>query len=112
MSRRIMYLRSSGGQPVGCIAFSFDRSSGKHSFKISYQVSVLNPHDQFDRALARQIAIGRLVENPITLKADRDVNMHDISFMIMDHIVCEANNILPSRAVKSARLWISKNTNL
>ncbi len=104
MSRRIMFLRGSDNHPVGCVAIESDRSSPN---RLSYQVSVLNPSDKFDRALARQLAIGRLVEKPITIYSSYDVgNMHDVSQEVMIDIA--NNHTLPKRAVKAARDWCSK----
>jgi len=96
-----MFLRGSDNHPVGCVAIESDRSSPN---RLSYQVSVLNPSDKFDRAVARQLAIGRLVEKPIVFHTSHNVeNMHDISQEVMFDI---ANSpTLPKRAVKAARDW-------
>lgn len=104
MSRRVMFLRSPNGHPVGCIAISLD----KKNCTVQYQLSVLNPSDQFDRSIARQLAIGRLVENPITISVRSDANRDEISFAIMEHIVLTGRNVLPSRAVKAAKLWLEQ----
>ena len=105
MSRRIMYLRSSNGHPVGCIAISVDRNSSS----VQYQLSVLNPQDNFDRAVARQLAIGRLVEDPISVRIRKNANMHDISLAVMDDIAYNGKGLLPSRAIKAAKLWMHNN---
>lgn len=103
MSKRVMFLRSPNGHPVGCIAIALNKATST----VQYQVSVLNPSDQFNRAIARQLAIGRLVENPITITVRQDANRDEISFAIMEHIVLSGNDRLPSRAVKAAKLWLS-----
>lgn len=106
MSRRIMFLRSSNGHPVGCIAISISKRKNLNS--IQYQLSVLNPQDKFNRALARQIAIGRLMENPLHIVIDKNANMHDISLAVMNHITSIGKGKFPTRAVKAAKLWLSK----
>ena len=109
MSRRIMYLRSENGHPVGCLAIQL--SDGNRT-QISYQVSVLNPRDKFNRAVARQLAIGRLVESPIkvniyTGSSHTAASMHDISEAVMTDIASSSK--FPTRAVKSAKLWLRHN---
>lgn len=106
MSRRIMYLRSSHGQPIGCIAISVERNSAT----VQYQISVLNPRDNFNRSVARHLAIGRLVENPRSINIKKSANMHDVSSAVMQDIVCNGKNLFPSRAIKSAKLWINSNS--
>lgn len=104
MNTRIMYLRDSHYRPVGCVAISVDRKRRT----LSYQLSVQNPLDSFDRSLARQLALGRLVDKPINLPYDRkgDLSMHDISTTVMKHI---AASKAPSRAVKAAKDWLYDN---
>lgn len=105
MSHRIMFLRNpSNGHPVGCVAIKVNRASKT----ASYQLSVLNPMDVFERSVARQIAIGRLVEKPLSVKISADASMHDISHAVMVDIAHFAD--VPSRAVKAARTWIKYNS--
>jgi hypothetical protein len=103
MSRRIMYLRSETGHPVGCLAIQLNRHEGQ----ISYALSVLNPRDRFNRAVARQLALGRLVEEPLKVKINREATMHDISEAVMKDIIKFKD--APTRAVKAARLWVRQN---
>lgn len=96
---RLMFLRDAADRPVGCCAIEIKRGARK----LNYQLSVLNPTDQFKRELSRTIALGRLVERPISLPLNRDFTMHDISKQVMTHI---ANSDAPSRAVKAAKAWL------
>ena len=105
MNRRIMYLRTQSGCPVGCIAINYKRGDKS----LTYQVSVLNPNDKFDRAVARQLATGRLLEKPITISVEPDSTIHDISLSVMDHIAYTTDRSLPSRAIKCAKIWLNKN---
>jgi hypothetical protein len=98
-----MYLRTVSGNPVGCLAI---RLNPRTQF-VEYQLSVLNPLDRFDRKVARQLALGRLAEGPITLRVPRNPTMFDISVAVMRDIVNTKN--APSRAVKAAKLWLSYN---
>lgn len=107
MDTRIMFLRNAPhpdhrlGSPCGCLAISVDR----RNHRLSYQYSVLNPADQFNRKLARQLAIGRLVESPITIACPRSENlsMHNISWIVMSHL---AGSKAPVRAIKAANNWL------
>ncbi len=99
---RVMYLRNIKGQPVGCLVIDVNRNSNT----INYQLSVLNPADRFDRRVARQLALGRLMEDPIAIPMSRkDANMHVISAAVMKNLIIRKST--PSRAVKSAKMWVA-----
>lgn len=101
---RVMFLRDANRQPVGCLAIGLTRSQRT----AKYQVSVLNPIDKFDRGLARQIALGRLVESPFTvLLSGATVDIHSISKEVMTHL--SQNGDVPARANKAARRWLANN---
>jgi hypothetical protein len=96
-----MFLRDRSNQPVGCLAIELTRS--RKSAK--YQVSVLNPVDKFDRSLARQIALGRLVEDSFTAPlSTKDVDMNQISTDVMTSL--SKNKFVPSRASRAAARWL------
>lgn len=100
-NRRIMYLRDSRFQPVGCLAFSLS----KDKKTIRYQLSVLNPVDRFERSLARQIALGRLVEGPIKIHNISGAESGtDVVFEIMNDLIGRSD--LPNRARKAAKAWL------
>ena len=105
-SNRIMFLRAPNGHPVGALAIRLVK--GKNTAK--YQFSVLNPKDQFDRAVARQLALGRLVEKPLTVHLPDGANMHDISESVM--LDLSQRKEVPSRAQKAASLWLNTNGSL
>lgn len=104
MNKRIMFLRDNQYRPVGCLAINVDRKN----HQLNYQFSVLNPADAFDRKTARVLALGRLLDSPISLPLGRGkaVNMHDVSHAVMTHL---AQSNAPNRAVKSAKLWLELN---
>lgn len=108
MSNRVYYLRDktnicqkadgsfTRGNPVACVMTTVDRVCGN----IKYAVSAVHPKYNFDRALARTIAAGRLEVKPIIipLQGDRDpvskkviANSHAITKSVMQHIY-EANS--------------------
>lgn len=97
---RIMYLRDSQDRPVGCLAIRLIRSRGI----AEYNYTVQNPVDDFDRTLGRQLAIGRMVEKPKTVKIGKDANMHEISHAVMSDLVSTKGT--PTRAVKAAQHWL------
>lgn len=103
-NKRVMYLRDYNYKPVGCIALTVDRANNA----VQYQVSALNPIDKFDRRVARQLALGRMVETPVTVSIPKEASMHDISEAVMLNIV--QNKVkFPARAVKGAKLWLHYN---
>jgi len=110
---RIMYLRQSypvvhgiaqPGQPIGCLAI---RVNGK---RVEYGLSVLNPLDTFNKAVARELATARLKEKPVTLTvvglSGPELTMHDITEAVMIHLASEKQ--VPSRAKKAAKAWLSE----
>lgn len=99
MSHRIMFLRSSNNQPVGCLAISI----AKNGEVINYGLSVLHPTDKFNRSVARQLAIGRLVESPTTITGIKFAKIHDVTNLVMSHV---SSSDAPTRAVKAARNWL------
>lgn len=101
LHHRVMYLRSMDGQPVGCLAIVVDRANET----ASYQLSVLNPADRFNRKVARQLALGRLLEVPRTVGVRKNATMHDISRAIMKHLIAVKET--PTRAVKAAKFWLT-----
>lgn len=98
---RVMFLRGRNNHPVGCVAMQLfgDRAV--------YQVSTLNPSDNFDRRMARQLAIGRLVESPIHLVTGSQDSVHDTTKAIMKHM--SDNILLPKRSRVAAKRWINEN---
>src|SRR5277367_588359 len=81
MSHRVMYLRDAKGLPVGCVAIRVSR--GNRLSLIEYQISVLNPKDKFDRAVAREIALGRLDKRPLEVHVAFEPSMHQITEAVM-----------------------------
>lgn len=103
MSTRIAYLRSVTGCPVGCLAIDVAASDVEGCTE-SYQLSVLNPVDKFDRSLARSIATGRLIKSPRVIKLAEKANMHTVTKAVMSDLVSRKD--IPNRAGRAASLWI------
>lgn len=108
---RFMFLRSGyenlkKGSPLGCVAISLTDNKSK----VTYQVSVCNPSDDFNRAQARQLALGRLIEKPKTATVypktviGGDPTMHDITRAVM--LAIESDGDVPGRARKAATAWL------
>jgi hypothetical protein len=117
MNDRIMFLRKSyyvspqthtvvAGNPVGCVAIRLH----KNKRSAEYQISVLNPLDRFDRAMARQLALGRLAEAPITvrLSVGAPATMEEVTRTVMLNISVDTH--AASRARKAAKLWLKWNS--
>lgn len=109
---RIIYLRQdyiNKSTPVGCVAISFDRKN----VQINYQLSVLNPSDEFNRSMARQLAIGRIIEKPISVKSvlcNSASSTHDVICDVMYDI--ENNPNLPNRSRNAAQAWLTQNNSI
>lgn len=101
---RVMYLRDKNYRPVGCVAMHL------HSKRrtVRFQVSTWNPVDEFDRALARQLALGRMVDSPNVVKSDKEFG--DMFAVTMEVMTSIANGKqYPSRARKAAAKWVREN---
>lgn len=57
--------------PVACVAYGFrldvGSSAGATINMLQFGISCHNPKDRFDRKLAREIAVGRFLKNPMFL---------------------------------------------
>lgn len=104
MNHRIMYLRDRSGNPVGCIAIKLLPHVEYDRQLVVYQTSILNPLDQFDRAFARQLALGRMVEKPLTVRVISDPSMHEITSEVMRDIASDSGQ--PTRARQAAKRWL------
>ena len=107
MRERTMFLRDKSGNPVGCLAIV----AYPESNVIEYQFSVANlDQDTFDREVARGLALGRLVDIPITVRLpSRKFHSFDISQAVIKNLTRREG--VPSRAIKAAKLWLKQNEN-
>lgn len=103
MSFRVMFLRSENGFPVGCLAMELNDEARV----VTYQMSVLNPKDKFDRKLAREIASERLKVKPILVKVKKGASMYEVSVSVMNDLLLTKG--APKRALKAAKLWLDSN---
>jgi hypothetical protein len=112
MEHRIQYLRDSKGQPTGCIAIKVKpvirAGVTGGTTLVMYQMSVLNPLDEFDRKIARRLALGALAEAPLTTTIDHLMpTRRQITQAVMSDI--KHDPTAPTRARKAASLWIRGN---
>jgi hypothetical protein len=107
MNHRIMFLRDRKDQPVGCVAIKVIKSDKP---LVVYGVSTLNPQDNFNRAVARQLALGRIIETPNSFLTRNNPSMHNITEGVMLDIA--VNYKLPNRARQAAKLWLKKNSDI
>lgn len=108
MEHRVQYLRNSKGQPVGCVAIKLHQT-GKAINTVTYQVSVLNPEDQFNRQVARQLALGRMVEKPCSVAVKRSASKFDITTAVFGQI--QHDTSMPARARKATKMWLDQHPN-
>lgn len=96
---RIMFLRRENNHPIGCLAMHLNGDG-----EVSYQVSTLNPVDSFNRKLARQLALGRLLEFPITIST-KGRSVHDITKDVLRDLIKDKS--FPSRTRSAATRWLN-----
>ena len=104
---RYIYLRDTNNAPVSCLATALN----KDKKKVLYAVSVLNPQDRFNRGVARDIAVGRLITAhvEIDLSDVEELNCHIITRRILTDLLTWDHSELPGRARKAAKKWLLDN---
>ena len=72
------------GNPVACVITTVDRAL----CSVKYAVSAIHPKYNFDRALARIIASGRLEVKPVVVQSTKEMmaSSHLITKSVMQHI--------------------------
>lgn len=98
MRHIIHFVRNDKGMPVGCLAFRDVYGSDDEIF-VEYGFSVHNPSDNWNRKLARQLAIGRMIESPYRLVSGPNWN---ISRMIEEILRDLPNRNVPKRMLREA----------
>lgn len=101
---RVVYLRDSKRNPIGCIATQLHQDENAN-FSVSYQYSVVNPKDQFKRDVARNVASIRLDKKPYSVALPSKPSNHEVLREIMKALFADSHT--PSRARKAARLWLN-----
>lgn len=91
------------GTPVGCVVTLLNDNN-----TISYQVSSRNPLDEYDRRTGRQLAVGRLITEPIVVALD-DVapKRHAILRAVLLDIAGHPKDF-PTRIWKAADRWLAE----
>jgi len=107
MSHRIQYLKDEHGHYVGCIAIRErpELQSGDR-YVVEYRVSTVNPLDEFDKDVGRQLALGRVMEAPYIVHVTRNPSMHEVGIVVMRDI--SKDSTLPSRVRRAAKNWLRK----
>ena len=100
MDYRFMFLRTDKGVPVACVAMKLSKSG-----EVTYAVSTQHPKDRFNRKVARELALGRLVSKPETVKVNT-VSMHEVSRAVVSNLLVKDST--PTRTYMAAKKWLKK----
>lgn len=99
-----MYLRDQNRFPHSCIAFQVDWDANV----VSYGLSTVHPKDKnssYKKALARDLAVGRMINDKHQLKLDEKcTSIHDIKWSLMSTLT--EDKTLPKRVHKSVINWM------
>lgn len=104
---KIIFLRKPNGHAAGCVAIYLNGLLTRDTFEskiVQYQLSVQCPKDRFNRSIARQLALGRLLEKPFNTKPIAIDDIHMVVEGVMQHIA--TNPAVPKRARQAAKLWL------
>lgn len=96
---------TSRGFPVACIAIRIDRNSNT----IYYGVSTVHPKDKnadYDRALARELAVGRLIltKKTVQYQGFKYNSLHDLMRLLVTHLISDKS--LPKQTRKALMNWV------
>jgi len=93
---KFVYIRDKKRFPMACVAFT---NGGD---KVSFGVSVFNPTDTFKRSVGRDLALGRMVRDPVTFKRKTKRTF------LRDLMKNVAKQELPWRIIKAAKAAFKK----
>lgn len=97
---RFMYVRDRLRNPVGCLAFSYEKGSDE----VRFNFSSVNPKDDLDKKVGRQLALGRLIEDPFLVKGKVLTSTHETALSMMNYVL-EHRKSFPQAVVDFARRW-------
>jgi len=100
---RFLFLRANffkRTKQIGCVVFSHDETEGL----VQFQVSVAHPNDDFNKGHARQLALGRLIETPLSTYVPTSSSIHEVTRIVMKSL--SRDDFVPSRARRSAVAWL------
>ena len=108
---KFFYIRDlSTQQPVGCVAYRLVNENPHDDMvnvkiAVEFQYSTHNPRDKFSKAIARQVAAGRLEkQTPYFVKGEELTN-YSIKLAILSMLELEANNARLRKAAKKFLDW-------
>lgn len=96
---RYMYIRDDKHFPVGCVAYKICDDG-----LVQYGISTHNPHDKFDRRIARLYAAARIAENPVNIRFKINERYVMIEQGILEHILSQqVTRYVSNRLIKTVR---------
>jgi hypothetical protein len=99
MNIRTMYLRDETHHPVGCVVTLL---SPDHK-TVAYQLTGRHPQDAYDRKVGRNLAIGRLITDPIILSLEEsEVKRYNIVRVVLLDIVSNSIKFPVAKEVQRA----------
>jgi len=101
---KFMYFRDCNRRPIGCVAIEV--LNGMSCLR--YAVSAVHPYDIFNRGVARDLAVGRLISHPIYIACPSRANLHTVLTTVMRDIA--ATRLVPTNLIKSAKRWLTQQT--
>jgi hypothetical protein len=100
---KFMYFRDCNRRPIGCVAIEVLNGTA-----LKYAVSALHPYDIFNREVARNLALGRLVSHPVYISCSSRANLHTILTTVMRDVA--TTRLAPTNIIKSAKRWLTQQT--
>jgi len=104
---RFTYLRDHNEHPIACVAVMFEPNTKQ----LIYGISTLNPSDTFNKKVARDLAVGRLVQKPsrLTLHIPKhEITAHEITRRVLKDLLMWGHEELPNRTRKGAQKWLQE----
>ena len=114
---RIFYLRDGKGFPIATVATDLLMKSdlGGHETStplgVIYGIAVWNPKDKFDKALSRQIALGRMNLNGTIIYVRENFKRAVMEHIAERFVLDEAwglVRIMPNKVRQAAQRWLDE----
>ena len=118
---RIFYLRDGKGFPIATVATDlltkseFDGREASTPLGVIYGIAVWNPKDKFDKALSRQIALGRMNLNGkiiyVRENFKRAVMEHIAERQMLDIVSTFKGDLvvfMPNKVRQAAQRWLDE----
>jgi hypothetical protein len=111
---RIFYLRDETGFPIATVATDLLMTLEGVAVGVVYGIAIWNPKDKFNKALSREIAIGRMDLNGKILNVRENFKSAVMADIADRKALNEGHDeaiLMPNKVRRAAERWLIRNMN-